>query len=112
MDRERITEMFGHIVENAVQYSPRGSAVRVQLRALPDAKPGSVECAVLDSGPGFSSEDLNKAFEPFYTRRRGGVGLGLSIVWRILEDHAGKISLFNTDKGGIVKVILPAGEAR
>jgi two-component system sensor histidine kinase PilS (NtrC family) len=55
---------------------------------------------VQDSGPGISSQILEKIFNPFFTTRDSGTGLGLAIVHRIVEAHDGTISVTNADGGG------------
>jgi CheY-like chemotaxis protein len=57
---------------------------------------------VADNGPGISADDLQRIFEPFYTKKvmgRSGTGLGLTVVWNVIQDHCGYIDVV-TDKGG------------
>jgi PAS domain S-box-containing protein len=109
MDQRRLPQVFSNLLENALYHSPNGGTVTIEADAL-NGEEGRrwIECAVKDSGPGFKPEDLPRIFEPFFTRRRGGIGLGLSIVQRIVEEHGGKISLSNRPEGGAsVTVSLP-----
>jgi PAS domain S-box-containing protein len=111
MDRRRLLQVFKNLVENAVYHAPRGSRVSVSLAAQDGPRP-HIECAVRDSGKGFTPEDLDRVFEPFYTRRRGGTGLGLSIVQRIVEEHGGSVSVRNRPEGGAEVVTrLPVAAA-
>ncbi len=67
-----------------------------------------VDCVVSDTGSGFSEEALVRAREPFFSRRPGGMGLGLAIVERITEDHGGRLEVGNRSAGGAeVRVRLP-----
>jgi PAS domain S-box-containing protein len=110
MDPGRLAQVFQNLLANALQHSPRGATVRLTARLLTDDGSPRVECLVMDQGTGFPPEDLKRAFEPFYTRRHGGVGLGLSIVQRIVEEHRGTVSVGDAPEGGAeVRVCLPAG---
>jgi signal transduction histidine kinase len=105
VDRHRVAQIFQNLLENAIQHSPAEG--RVRFGAQP-AGEGRVRFVVEDSGPGFRAGDLDRLFEPFFTRRRGGTGLGLSIVQRIAEQHGGQVVAANRPEGGaVMTVTLP-----
>jgi signal transduction histidine kinase len=80
--------------------------VQISTRAMPA---GTVEVTVKDNGPGIKPSGGTKLFEPFYTTKEHGLGLGLSICSTILEKHGGMIVLRNDDAGGaIAEFSLPA----
>ncbi|WP_257450936.1 two-component system sensor histidine kinase NtrB [Archangium lipolyticum] len=111
MDPGRLTQVFQNLLANALQHSPRGGTVWLTARRLVDDGPPRVECVVRDQGPGFPIEELSRVFEPFYSHRPGGVGLGLPIVQRIVEEHRGSVSVGNRPEGGAeVRVCFPSGE--
>jgi C4-dicarboxylate-specific signal transduction histidine kinase len=65
-----------------------------------------------DDGPGISEKDLASIFNPFFTTRRGGVGLGLAVSYKIVRDQGGEIHVENRTGGGcIFTVILQTGGA-
>jgi signal transduction histidine kinase len=106
-DRPRAVQVFQNLVQNAIEHSPAGA--RVTIAAGTENGGRAVWCAVRDAGPGFAPEDLQRLFEPFYSRRAGGTGLGLSIAQRIVEQHGGRIEAQNHPQGGaVVTVTLPA----
>jgi signal transduction histidine kinase len=73
-----------------------------------DREAGLARCTVEDVGPGFRLQDLGLIFEPFYTRRNGGTGLGLSYVQRVIADHQGTVTASNReDRGARLTVELP-----
>ena len=108
MDPDRLRIVFRNLLENAVQHSPPGGNVSVEVRQNHDSDGMWVACVVQDSGTGFPPEALGRVFEPFFTLRKGGTGLGLAIAQRTVEEHGGEISADNRSKGGaVVRVHLP-----
>jgi signal transduction histidine kinase len=109
LDPPRLAQAIQNLVQNAVQHTPRGGRVQVELRSEAQDGMAGFSCVVRDEGPGFAPEDLAHLFEPFYSRRLGGTGLGLSIVQRIVDQHGGRVSADNRPGGGAaVELWLPA----
>lgn len=71
-----------------------------------DASEPAVLLTISDNGPGFSSQLLQRAFEPYITTKAQGTGLGLAIVRKIVEEHGGYIELSNRRTGGARVTIL------
>jgi signal transduction histidine kinase len=112
-DNRRLAEVFRNLLENAIQHSPKGGRVSIELQTVREDHEIWIQCAVRDNGSGFRPEDIPHLFEPFFTRRRGGTGLGLAIVERIVEQHGGKTLARNRAEGGAeVLVRLRARESR
>lgn len=114
-DREQIGQVMFNVVVNAIQATPEGGTVRVTQREAD----GSLAIDVIDQGPGIPPEKAGEVFEPFFTTRSRGTGLGLPIAQRIVVAHHGRIELTGADGGGTrCSVILPlltgppAGPAR
>jgi PAS domain S-box-containing protein len=97
-DTSRILQVVENLLKNAIDYTPHGGVVRVELGVEDDA----VTCSVIDSGPGFTAADLPRIFYPFFTKRRGGTGLGLAIAQKIIEAHGGRITAANGARGGAI----------
>ena len=73
----------------------------------------AVEVSITDSGPGIEPNTLPRLFEPFYTTKPNGMGMGLSIARTIIEAHHGRIRAENCREGGAVfRVTLPAAEGK
>ncbi|HEY8150456.1 MAG TPA: PAS domain S-box protein [Vicinamibacteria bacterium] len=106
LDAGRMEQVLENLLANAVQHAPRGTAVRVSAHLTNgDA---AVAFRVEDEGPGIGPADLERLFEPFFSRRKGGTGLGLPIVQRIVDAHGGVIRVANRPQGGAVfSVTLP-----
>jgi PAS domain S-box-containing protein len=108
MDRDRLRQVLTNLVHNAIHFSPRNGTVRIAVEGFPRTSRDRFRCLVSDQGPGFREEDLQRVFEPFYTRRKGGTGLGLAIAKRIVEAHGGKVEARNRPEGGAcMSVELP-----
>lgn len=111
-DEERLNQVFGNLIENALKYTPKDSHIEVGAVAIGDDE---VECFVRDNGPGIPPADLPHIFERFYrvekgrSRETGGTGLGLSIVKHIVQLHHGRVWAENREgtTGLIIFVRLP-----
>ncbi|HQR66242.1 MAG TPA: PAS domain-containing protein, partial [Thermoanaerobaculia bacterium] len=113
LNPRRMHQVFRNLLENALHHAPKGSVVTVTGRKTRAAGHDWWAFAVADEGPGFQSDALARAFEPFFTRREGGTGLGLSIVKRVVEEHGGSVEAANGPDGGArVTVRLPAPRLR
>ena len=109
MDEPRLQQVFQNLIQNAIQHTPPEGRVRLEVQLGIDRGQIGVRCAVRDSGPGFATADLPRVFEPFFSHRRGGTGLGLPIVQRIVEQHSGRVEAANHVEGGaVVSVWFPA----
>jgi PAS domain S-box-containing protein len=112
LDASRMRQVFENLIENAMHHAPPKSEVRVSASLVEHAGQPWVQCRVEDRGPGFAAQDLERVFEPFFTRRHGGTGLGLSIVQRIVAEHAGRVTAGNAaGGGGMITILLPAANA-
>jgi PAS domain S-box-containing protein len=104
---DRMQQVFLNLVLNAVDAMPQGGTLRVQSR--PTTAPVGVQVSFSDSGQGITAEDQHHVFEPFFSTRSDGLGLGLYISSKIVEDHAGRISMQSRlGVGTTVQVWLPA----
>ncbi len=98
-ERDRLKQVVNNLITNAVEAvaDSRQSTIRIVSRRLDD---GSWEVAVIDNGPGVSSEIAERAFESFVTTKDAGTGLGLAIVKRIVDLHGGGAQLTPLAEGG------------
>ncbi len=85
-DRTLIERAIKNIVSNAIKYTPEGGKIAIESRK----GRGYVHIKIKDTGKGIKKSDIEKIFEPFYSRH-GGAGLGLAIAKNIVESHGGKI---------------------
>jgi len=103
-DAELLERVFYNLLLNAAQATAAGGAVTLKLRA----KDGTAEVTVIDRGVGIDSNQMNSIFNPFFTTKPDGVGLGLAIVSKIVDEHGGKIAVESEPgKGSIFCVLLP-----
>ncbi len=103
-DAELMERVIYNLVVNAAQASPPGGTVTVNTRAAGR----TVEIAVIDRGKGIEPKDLGSIFNPFFTTKPTGVGLGLAIVSKIVDEHGGKITVESEPgRGSVFRVLLP-----
>lgn len=95
-DPRGMEEALANLLRNAVEASPPGGQVRVRVVR----KGKGVAFVVEDEGPGVPEEFLEQIFQPGWTTKPGGSGLGLNIVRRVAREHGGKITLTRRNEGG------------
>jgi signal transduction histidine kinase len=106
IDREQIKQVFLNLLLNAIQAMPEGGIIYLKSRLSENGQ--FVKIVIKDTGIGISPQDMEKLFDPFFTTKEDGIGLGLSIVHRIIDQHRGKIEVASTPgKGTIFTVWLP-----
>jgi len=107
LDAQLMERVLYNLLLNAVQASPAQASVTVKTRPLGD----TVEIAVIDRGAGVDPKHLETIFNPFFTTKSDGVGLGLAIVSKIVDEHGGTIDVESEPGGGSVfRVFLPVRE--
>jgi len=113
-DVTHLPEVFQIAVENAIHFSPDGSSIWLRASREDDGSGSWVRCTVEDSGPGFGeTADSERIFDPFFSKRPHGIGLGLAVAKRIVELHGGKISAENrTPTGARITVRIPVRQVR
>jgi len=95
-DREQLIQVFLNLVINALHFVPAGGRIVIATRN----DGGSIVVSVSDDGPGLPAELRPRVFDPFFTRREGGIGLGLTIVQQIVQVHHGEIRMTESPWGG------------
>ncbi len=107
-NRQLLAQLLTNLIENGLKYVPAGGRIEVGVRRLSH----TVELSVTDNGPGISSEDRQRAAQPFVrfgpAGQQEGSGLGLSLVAAIARLHRGRLELRGNDPGLRVVVELPA----
>jgi signal transduction histidine kinase len=94
LDQARMRQVLTNLLENAL----RSGTDQVDARVAEER--GELIYVVRDRGPGIPAEDLARIFEPFFTRRTQGTGLGLAVARRLVELHGGTIRARNAPDGG------------
>jgi C4-dicarboxylate-specific signal transduction histidine kinase len=106
-DANQLEQVFLNLLLNAFEAVPQGGGVVITTRALPDKN--QIETVIIDNGPGLPEEALGHLFQPFFTTKEGGTGLGLCITKAIVDAHGGSITARNLpDAGASFSVLLPA----
>ncbi|MDO8546339.1 MAG: ATP-binding protein [Nitrospirales bacterium] len=103
-DPMQIKTCLMNVVLNAIQAMPAGGRLRIAVAA----GSGTVDITISDTGPGISEEDLNRIFNPYFTTKKLGIGLGLAITKKVVEEHRGRITVRSRpNEGTDVVISLP-----
>ena len=106
IDRDQLSRVFKNVVGNSVE--AMSGSERRELRVSTRAVDGYAEVSFEDRGPGFEGEAASRVFEPYFTTKPQGTGLGMAISYRVVAEHGGEIVAENRSGGGArVTVRLP-----
>lgn len=104
-DRAKLNQAFSNLIINAVEAMPRGGDIVISTKKL-DGDTVMVE--ITDTGIGIPNVDKSKIFNPYYTTKKQGFGLGLSLTHNIIQKHKGKINVSSKKgEGARFKILLP-----
>jgi two-component system, sporulation sensor kinase E len=109
LDRDQMKQAFYNVIKNSLEAMQRHGTLRIQT----DMDDTHVLIRFVDTGRGMSAENLSRVFEPYFTTKPSGTGLGLLIVRRIVREHGGELSIESgKGKGLTVTIRLPYIEKR
>ena len=109
LDRNQMKQAFYNVIKNSFEAMKRRGILRIRT----DMDESHVRVSFIDTGGGMSAETLSHVFEPYYTTKGSGTGLGLLIVRRIVREHGGELAIESTEGKGLTLTIrLPLKEQR
>jgi PAS domain S-box-containing protein len=112
IDRHRLNQVFRNILENAVAVLPEyGGVIDVTSQQVTEEGVSWIQVTVEDNGPGMTEEQKARIYEPFYTTKTRGTGLGMAIVRRIMEAHGGSTSVGSPERGSQIVLHFPLATA-
>jgi signal transduction histidine kinase len=106
LDRQRMHEALWNLVNNSLQAMPRGGRLEISARGHQSRKEVLIEIA--DTGEGIPEDNLGRIFDYYFTTKEKGMGLGLPLAHKIIQDHGGTIEVRSVvEKGTTFRVTLP-----
>lgn len=104
VDPDRFVQVLMNIYLNGIQAMPNGGLLRTEVTSIGD----SIKITITDTGSGMSPDTKNQLFNPYFTTKKSGTGLGMAIVMKIIEAHNGKIAVTSEEgRGTQVSIHLP-----
>jgi signal transduction histidine kinase len=102
-----LVRAFLNVILNAVQAMGEGGTLRISVESHGESESGYYAVSFRDSGPGIPEQDIERIFDPFFTKKSTGTGLGLAITAGCVEAHRGKIEAHNAGDGAEFVFTLP-----
>jgi signal transduction histidine kinase len=107
-DPELLKTCVLNLMINALDALADGGLLSVAVEKITEGGTEVVQIAVTDTGPGMSAEEIRSAFEPYFSTKETGLGLGLALTHKIVTDHGGRITLESTSgRGTVARIVLP-----
>ena len=111
VDPQQLRQAVWNLCINAVQAMPEGGELRLGGRLLPIGGPARLQLWVSDTGQGIAEGDLPHIFEPFFSTKAEGSGIGLALVYRVVQDHGGQIEVRSQPGAGATFLLtLPSSD--
>jgi nitrogen fixation/metabolism regulation signal transduction histidine kinase len=108
-DTGKLRQVLHNLIQNAEQALLGHQSPQISIKTA--TTPESILITVQDNGPGFTSEVMDRVFDPYFTTKAKGTGLGLAIVKKIVEEHGGEVLISNAKIGANIEVRLPLARA-
>ena len=108
-DTGKLRQVLHNLIQNAEQALLGHQSPQISI--ITATTPESILITVQDNGPGFTSEVMDRVFDPYFTTKAKGTGLGLAIVKKIVEEHGGEVLISNAKIGANIEVRLPLARA-
>jgi nitrogen fixation/metabolism regulation signal transduction histidine kinase len=103
-DRQQLATAFSNVIQNALDAMKEGGSLSVSIRTLGKW----IEVSIQDSGKGMPPDRVERVFEPYFTTKEAGTGLGMAIALKVVEDHGGRIAIESREgQGTLVRISLP-----
>ena len=113
VDGDKIRQVLLNILHNSCEAVDRGGKIIIALSLLKGRRGRKLRIRISDNGPGIPKNDGENIFEPFYTTKSMGIGLGLANARKIIEQHKGSIRALNYDKPGAeFEILIPCEEEK
>ena len=103
-DHDQVRRVFVNLFDNTIAVAPEDRKIRVSLKFA--LGPGAIEISFTDNGPGIPEDDLTRIFDPYFTTREEGTGLGLAMVKNVILQHGGQIRADNSPAGGAIFTMI------
>src|SRR3954447_6245520 len=109
VDRDQMKQAFYNVIKNSLEAMKRRGILRIRT----DMDSSHVLVSFTDTGGGISADNLGRIFEPYFTTKSSGTGLGLLIVRRIVREHGGELAIESAERRGLTLTIrLPYRDQR
>jgi signal transduction histidine kinase len=113
VDGDKMRQVILNILHNACEAVEKGGTITISLSLLKGRWGRKIRIRIADNGPGIPNEDRENIFEPFYTTKSTGIGLGLANARKIIEQHKGSIRAVSTkEQGACFEILIPCEEEK
>jgi len=113
VDGDKLRQVFLNILHNACEAVKEGGKIKISLSQMEESEGRKAKIEISDNGIGIPEKDWENIFEPFYTTKSTGIGLGLANARKIIEQHKGSIRLIKKrGKGACFEILIPGEEEK